>query len=37
MTIPVSPQQAADFTDAHLEGLHDGDPREGCPECGSKD
>ncbi len=22
-----------DMLDAHLEGLHDGQPREGCPEC----
>ena len=25
--------EARDFADAHAEGLHDGAPREGCPDC----
>jgi len=30
-------EQAEDMLDAHLEGLHDDLPREGCPECEGRD
>ena len=36
LTIPVTREEAADMTDAHLQGLHDELPREGCPECRMK-
>lgn len=26
-------EQARDMAEAHAEGMHDGLPREGCPEC----
>lgn len=29
----VTREQARGMQDAHIEGLHDELPREGCPEC----
>lgn len=31
----VTPEQARDFEDAHVEGWHREAPREGCPLCAS--
>lgn len=29
----ITREEASDMADAHIEGLHDELPREGCPEC----
>ena len=33
----ITRDQARDFAEAHAEGLHEGIPREGCPECDGRD
>lgn len=35
--IYITRAQAEDMADAHVEGLHDDLPREGCPECEGRD
>jgi hypothetical protein len=29
----ITREQAVDMAEAHAEGYHDDEPREGCPEC----
>lgn len=33
METRITREQARDMAEAHVEGLHDEDKREGCPEC----